>query len=124
MHQPNDNNQLTDRLRAALDEQANNLDADTLARLQQARQAALAGKTTAPGFRQRLSLRYSLVPAGGFATAALAAMLWWGQPAPTTPTGVQDFELLTADASLELLEELEFAEWLMFAVEEEAHVAG
>lgn len=120
---------LQQQLRTALDDHTAQLDPRLLERLDAVRRQALAEAPRKP-WQARLGnwfsdwrLRYSLAPAGGLITAALVAMLWWESPAPTPP-GVQDFELLTAETSLELLEDLEFAEWLLFEDEEDSHVPG
>lgn len=133
MTEPERRDSLTEQLRSALDEHTANLDPTLLQRLDAARDHALASLNTRPAvsttrWQQRWSEwlnRYTLIPAGGLAAAALVAMVWLNtMPTPAHP-GIQDFELLSADASLDLLEELEFAEWLLFAEEEEgAHVSG
>lgn len=100
------------------------LDGATLSRLNQARQQALA-ELSHNNSRSRSSW---WIPAGAVvATAVLAAILWTGQM--TLPTGgaienqnfvagempldiAIDVELLLAEESLEMIEDLEFFAWL------------
>jgi len=102
------------------------LDAATRSRLNRARQKALDELDTAN--RRGWSVMTRWVPAGAaLATAVLAVSLWVGQPA-VQPTGNDaaavfaaadtlaedtiDLELLLADESLEMIEDLEFFAWL------------
>ncbi len=90
------------------------LDAATRSRLTRARHRALEelAPTTARGWR------WSLVPAGGVAVAAVMAWLFVGQPAPPSDAGMTtaslgDLELLLDETDPEMLnEELEFYGWL------------
>ena len=102
---------------------AGGLDAATLSRLNQARQRALAEFDRG---RQRPAWSVGWQPAlGVVAVAALAIALWVGRdpaltPAPADTPAVAtgnadpalDLELLLADDNLELIEELEFYDWL------------
>ena len=97
-------------------ESADNLDAASRSRLNQARQAALAeldGSTRSYGARWWL-------PAGAMALAAVLAVNIWlgrgvdvmpGSAAPMT-ADIADFELLLDEDNLEMLEDLEFFAWL------------
>jgi hypothetical protein len=102
---------------------ADELDAATLSRLNRARQSALAEFD-----RQRRRPAW-LVPGwqpalGVAAVAMLAVALWVGRaPGPATPLpavpveaarAVQavDLEVILADENLELIEDLEFYDWL------------
>ena len=98
-----------DRSRQALDRSLEDMDAATLSRLNQIRQAALA-ETKTP----RLPW---WVPASGLATAcAVLVAVNLSLREPTTPTQVEsplgDLELLASNENLEMLEELEFYAWL------------
>lgn len=92
-----------------LDQAADSLDGATHSRLNQARQKALAQATP----RTRPIWAW-----GGLATAAASALLvvtlWQGSPEPgllPQPLG-EDLEILASEDELELLEELEFYQWL------------
>jgi hypothetical protein len=103
---------------------ADQLDAATLSRLNQARQRALE---ELPGRHRYLPLRW-LVPTTSLAGAALVAMLLLQPSAPigVDPTAIGsmainaeilndesvDFELLMVEDDLEMIEELEFFVWL------------
>lgn len=102
------------RAGALLRHSADDLDAATAARLNRARQAALAGHPA----RRRAGAW--LVPS--LATAALATLvvgLWLGRnpadPVPAVSPPVEspaELELLLAGEDLEMLEDLEFYAWL------------
>lgn len=89
-----------------LDDHVNDMDPLTAARLQAARKAALQGKS-----RRTIGR----LPVTGFATAAvmlLAIALWYqGNSAPSAQFN-EDWELLASGDELELIEELEFYNWL------------
>lgn len=95
------------RLREHLDRLADNVDEPTAARLRAMRSRALAEKPRRP---QRW------VPLTGLATAAaalLAVLVWQHQGADLS--GLQEeWELLAAGEELELIEELEFYDWLEY----------
>ena len=98
------------RVKGQLDESVDQLDAETRSRLTQARYQALSGlEQRSPWWRG-----WSL-PAGALATA-LVVVLAVDLARPPTPTesvsDLEDLELLSANESFELLEELEFYEWL------------
>jgi len=92
------------------DESVACLDGTTRSRLNQARHAALAAtQTSRPAWVQWL-------PASGVAAAAIIALVMWsGGPQPENlaiPAVASDMEILLADESLEMLEELEFYSWI------------
>lgn len=100
-----------------LRERAEQLDAATLSRLNRARQVALAGLDARPS---RAVWGWSSA-AGVAAVAALAVALWAGRapsPVPHAPgaaattDAATDLELILAEEQLELIEDLEFYEWL------------
>jgi hypothetical protein len=101
------------RTKRLFDESVSTLDAATRSRLTRARHRALEelAPTKARGWR------WSLVPAGGVAVAAVMAWLLVGQP-PSTEVALQsppvaDLDILLGDADPEMLnEELEFYGWL------------
>ena len=95
--------------RKQLDKSAEALDGETSSRLTRARQRALAELEPAPGWWPRWSL-----PVGALA-GVLALVLAIGltsQPSPESVSSLEDLELLSANESFELFEELEFYEWL------------
>jgi hypothetical protein len=107
---------LEQRTKRLFDDSVAGLDAATRARLTRARHRAL--EELAPA-RTR-GWRWSLVPAGGVAVAAVAAwLLVWQPVAPPSETGLQqtaslgDLELLLGEEDLEMLDqEIEFYGWL------------
>ena len=102
---------LQQRIAAALDDRAANLDAETLARLATARQRALATRRSAFGLSTR---RWQAV--GGLALAAsivFGVSIWLHGPMQgPMPPSPADLEMLAEDEELELLEKLEFFRWL------------
>jgi len=120
MNKPNDEKpiepieQFEQSAKALFDASVASLDAATLSKLNQGRQAALAAAADAP----RLWLRW--VPAAGMATAVLVAVLVVRGPemadVPFAANPVQsDFELLMGDDALEMIEELDFYSWIDIA---------
>lgn len=102
------------KLTQALDQSVDNLDELTCAQLAAARKRAIA-KTSAKWY---WSLPTGLATA---ATTVLVVTLWMTSPGDQLPdTPMDDLELLTTTDALELLEELEFYQWL----ESEDVVAG
>ena len=104
---------LTEDAKALFDESVEQLDAQTLSRLNRSRQAALADLEH--GGRPFFGIN-QWVPAAGVAAAALVVVvLWRGEPeeAPVATTAnVTDFELILAEDSFEMLEDLEFYAWI------------
>jgi len=102
------------RARKLFDDSVDELDAATLSKLNQARQQALAelGDTaSAHGRWQRW------MPAAGVAAALVVTIMVARGPASVDPMAVPadaatDFEILTGEDSLEMLEELEFYAWI------------
>ena len=93
-----------DAARQTLDDSAARLDGATLARLNQARQRALA----AP--RRRPWLPLGLL--GGATAAALAVLVWSWQPAGDAAELIDDFDMLAGEVDLEFYRQLEFIAWL------------
>lgn len=96
------------RIRAKLDADLETLDPVIAQRLQRARRQALsAARPASTPFWQ---------PAIGFAVAALlvltVAIRPGMQPETPSPAALTDLELIAADDSLQLFEELDFYEWL------------
>jgi len=100
------------RTRELLEESTQRLDGRVRSRLTQARFAAVEEAR-----RSRHSSAWrTWVPAGALAAAAVVAVvLWTGQPAPPAAPGVQaldDLEIVAGGESFELLENLDFYEWV------------
>jgi len=97
------------------DESVDKLDAATLSTLNQSRHRALAELHTRPA----QWLRW--VPAAAMATAALLVVMVI-LPDPATnqlmPAEVMDMEILLGEDSIEMLEDLEFYEWIDMLEEE------
>jgi hypothetical protein len=116
MNTPNDDERLEQSAKAAFDDSVERLDAATLSKLNQGRQAALAEIASASPARQWTRW----VPATGMATAALVAVLVFRGPEQTiepfdSDPIATDFEILIGDDALEMIEELEFYSWIDMA---------
>ncbi|MEM1173821.1 MAG: hypothetical protein AAGA33_00845 [Pseudomonadota bacterium] len=100
--------ELSRKAKQLFDDSVDGLDAATLSRLNRGRQEALASA----GRRGSL-IRWA--PAGGLATAAIVAVVLVQSPTVVdTPPGstAADFEILLGEDSLDMLEDLEFYDWL------------
>lgn len=108
------NRKLETQARRLLDETAQNLDADTLARLRAARARAWRRAEHEPG--APAPRRRGWLAVGGAALAglvlALAGTLWLAAPGGAPPAGLEDAELLASKESPEFYAELEFYQWL------------
>jgi len=103
------------RARELLDESTERLDGRVRSRLTQARSAAVEEARRA---QRRFAWR-TWIPAGAVAgAAALAVFLWSGAPhSPGTPalavhSSLDDLDIMVTNESFELLEDLEFYEWV------------
>ena len=104
---------LEQKARVLFDDSVEGLDAETLSKLNQGRQRALAelGRPAMPG-------RWlQWVPATGVVAAALVTVIIVRGPGGVEPLEVPvgtaaDFEILLGEDSLEMLEELEFYAWM------------
>ena len=110
-------------IRLGLDRRTQRLDAHTLSRLRQARAAALAGHGQRAWY-QRFEFPAWALPAGGLAALCGIAvgLLVWLQPS-TQEFQLQALarvdtvlvEMAEAELDIELIEEIEFYDWLMLA---------
>ncbi len=94
-------------VKTVLEDTTENLDAATRSKLTTARHQALAQKN-----KKRT---WFVVPAGAFASAAAAMLIFLissGNSELENPSLMEDMELLSSSESFELLDELEFYEWL------------
>jgi hypothetical protein len=105
-----DDDTLTAHAKAAFDDSVERLDAATLSKLNQGRQAALAELSNSRSARRWLRW----MPATGVAAAALVTvMVMQGPSIVNTPDpDITDFEILMGDDSLEMIEDLEFYSWI------------
>ncbi len=114
MNEPMDDDKLAEQAKAAFDDSVERLDAATLSQLNQRRQAALAELGKSKSSAQWL--RWA--PAAGVAAAAVVTVMVMNGPDVAEPdfdAAVTDFEILTGEDSLEMLEELEFYSWMEMA---------
>ncbi|TDJ33488.1 MAG: hypothetical protein E2O53_10000 [Gammaproteobacteria bacterium] len=99
-----------DQARKLFDESVEALDGQTRSRLNRGRQAALEELTSGT------PVWVQWAPAAGVAAAAVVAVvLWTGNPPVdelTPGASVADFEILLAEDSFEMLEDLEFYSWI------------
>jgi ferric-dicitrate binding protein FerR (iron transport regulator) len=99
-----------DKAKQLFDESVEALDGETRSKLNRGRQAALAEL----GSSRRPWIQWA--PAGGVAVAAVAALLVWSGgtqiDALDAPEVASDMEILLAEDSLEMLEDLEFYSWI------------
>jgi hypothetical protein len=93
------------RLRQQLDRHADQLDEVTASRLRAARRRALEANT-------RRAFRWLPVSGVAAAAAALLAVLVWQQHSGDLAAVQEDWDILAAGEELELIEELEFYDWL------------
>lgn len=111
-----DDKQFANRAKDLFDGSVERIDAATLSKLNQGRQAALAEVSSARPMHS--VMRW--MPASGLAAAAVLAVVMFRGPAvPVLPSEtestVSDFEILLGDDSLEMIEELEFYSWIDMA---------
>lgn len=111
------NDPIETRLRQALDERAESLDAATRSRLRRAREEALASARPGRPFPAPAPLL-----AGGLALALLlvGVLAWRAWQAPPAPPAMEDLELLASGEELELYRDLDFYLWLEQEMEPDA----
>lgn len=101
------------RVKTALDQGCDRLDADTQSRLGQARRRALSRVPAGPGFLDH----WMPVPVAGWAAAAAAVLLTaWALWAPLNEPGgkpLENLDLLASADQWDLYEEYEFYAWLV-----------
>lgn len=110
--------QFAAQAKALFDDSVDRLDAATLSKLNQRRQAALAKV----GGAQPAHAWLRWAPASGLAAAAVLAVMMMQGPGvtdiPAMPdSAATDFEILLGDEQLEMIEELEFYSWIDMADE-------
>lgn len=115
-----DDDKTCDAIKAALDERAYGIDGATLSRLRQARAHALAQPR---GWRRWLRSP-GWIPAGalaGIAAVLLTVNILQGDPDAVMPEDATALEVIALGEDLELLEELDFYEWLESQSENDQH---
>ena len=116
MTTPTNDKRLEENAKALFDDSVARLDAATLSKLNQGRQAALAELADESLAKQWVRW----MPATGVATAALVAIVVLRGPSQidvpfaSDPT-INDFEILIGDDALEMIEDLEFYSWIDIA---------
>lgn len=125
MNTPDEDKVFEKSAKAMFDDSVERLDAATLSKLNQGRQAALAEMASASPSGQWSRW----MPATGMAAAALVAVVVLRGPAPVDPldgtkSTVTDFEILMSDDALDMIEELEFYTWIDVAEFESTDNAG
>lgn len=113
MNAPEEDKGFEQSSKALFDDSVEGLDAATLSKLNQGRQAAIAEMAARGPVRQWLRW----MPATGVATAALVAILMLRGPAPvdlpiTSDPALADFEILMGEDALDMIEELDFYSWI------------
>lgn len=103
--------QLEDRARALFEDSVERLDARTRSKLTQARNRALDEATKGAARR-----RWIWAPAGGFALAAIVAVVMWSgglrSGAEPDSLALEDIDIVADSENLEMLEDVEFYTWL------------
>jgi hypothetical protein len=108
-----ENRDFETRLQHLLREEAESLDARTRSRLTRARHRAIAALADEPAWRLGMWL-----PAGTAAAAVLAVALWFAamespeRGVGTAAATLEDLDILTAEDSLDLIENWEFYRWI------------
>lgn len=102
-----DNDRLLDRIKQELDASSEHLDAATLSRLTQIRNQALE-VTTQP----KWSWQLPSLAMGSTAAVVVVTISLMGTPTLTQQTSLEDLSLLSANESFELIDEVEFYQWL------------
>jgi hypothetical protein len=111
MSDDNDSSAFERNTKRVFDESVAGLDAATRSRLTRARHRALEELKS----KRSYGWRFTLVPAGTLAAAALVALLviQTGPPEPPPADSLGDLEILLAEEDLEMLDEdLDFYGWL------------
>ena len=113
MNNETQNKQL-ERLKQALDQSTEDLDGSTLSKLTQARHAAVAAAGSPPQARwPALAILGGSTAALGLVALMITSQLSTTPAAPENRDAITDFELLAGSPDdLEMLEDLEFFEWL------------
>lgn len=116
-----DDELLVTKAKELFDQSVEGLDAETRSRLNRGRHEALAQLRPGASYGQWLQWNQRSLPAAGVAAAAVVAVLiWTGRTSVddlTPPATASDLEILLAEDSFEMLQELEFYSWINFEAE-------
>ncbi len=125
MNGPNthDDDRFESKAKELFDDSVERLDAATLSQLNQRRQAALA---EASGEGSRVHWGRWLPAVGVTAAAVVAVVMMQGTPpvVELPSDEVTDFEILLSEDNIEMIEELEFYDWLELAADDSADNVG
>ena len=97
--------------KAALEQQAKALDSETLQRLRHAREAALLQNQNS-GWLNSLSWKWLTGAGASLAIVSILTFMILPQLSTNTLSPLDDLELLTAEVDLDLVDQLEFYQWL------------
>ncbi len=114
--------QFLENARQVLDDSVRDLDAATMSKLAQARNAALDARLQKQRRRRRMFVWGA--PAVGLAAAVLVGVMVFRGPQPSAEAYVADLDILSGEESLEFYEEIEFYEWLAQGVDDEEISGG
>jgi hypothetical protein len=111
----NDDKQFTQKAKAVLDQQANSLNSDTLQRLRHARETALSQKSSISW----LSAKWLTGAGAGLALASILTFLLVPQlTSNSSLSPLEDIDLLSAEADMDLYTQLDFYQWLDESLDE------
>ncbi len=99
-----------------LDENVDKLDAATLSKLHQARNAALAGTN------KKLPAHSGWVGAGAMAASLAVGIVYFNQQPPPLPGIYEDPIQQAAAEEIELMDDLDFVAWLVLQEDDVNHV--
>lgn len=102
-----DNDRLLEQVRHQLDASADQLDAATLSRLRRIRQQAVA-----VAGRSRWSWQMPALAMGSVAAIAAITLTLMTSSISTQQTSLEDLALLSSNESFELIDDVEFYQWL------------
>lgn len=97
--------------KVVLDQQVDALDSNTLHKLRQAREAALQQHHKSP-WQKMLSIEWITTGGAGLAIAGILTFMLLPQLNTNTLSPLDDLEFLTAEVDMELVDDLEFYQWL------------
>ena len=106
---------IRDTAKAALEQQANALDSKTLQRLRLAREAALSLnkiQNKKGSWSNALSWKWLTAAGAGLAIASILTFMIVPQLSENKLSPLDDLELLIAEVDLDLVDHLEFYQWL------------
>jgi hypothetical protein len=122
MNERDENELFARQAKRLFDNSVEDMDGQTMSRLNRRRQKALSGLRSRPA----MSILTGWAPAAGVAAAAVVAVVMWSGNRPLNdvapPSSATDFEILLNEDNLEMLEELEFYSWIDLDADSDANV--